>query len=183
MDRKRRASKEKKIKPHYWVFCEGQTEESYICFLRSKYRIPIEIVPKIAGSNINERYIKSYKKGKPSHEKDIDFLMYDADVPEILKRLKNIKTAHLLASNPSIELWFLLHYKNQTAHITPEDCIKQLSNRNHNNYKKGFIDRKLRERLDEKYQDACKKAKQKEPYKNPSSNIYELIKILEDSKR
>ncbi|MBK7480988.1 MAG: RloB domain-containing protein [Bacteroidales bacterium] len=30
-------------------------------------------------------------------------------------KIKSIKTAQLIASNPSIELWFLLHYKNQTA--------------------------------------------------------------------
>ena len=75
MGRKRQASKGKKIKPHFWVFCEGKTEESYVCFLRSKYRIPIEIVPKIIGSNISEKIIKRYKKGKPTHEKDIDFLI------------------------------------------------------------------------------------------------------------
>ena len=127
MVRKRKASKGKKIKPHFWVFCEGKTEESYTCFLRSEYRIPIDIVPKVAGSKIDERFIKNYKKGKPTHEKDIDFLMYDADVPEVLERLIKIKKAILLASNPSIELWFLLHYKNQKANISTDDCIKELS--------------------------------------------------------
>ena len=60
MGRERKPSKEKKIKPHYWVFCEGQTEEAYVCFLRSKYRIPIEIVPKVLGNKINERLINTY---------------------------------------------------------------------------------------------------------------------------
>lgn len=77
MTRKRTASKGKKINPHFWVFCEGETEEAYVSFLRSRYRIPITIVSKIVGNKINERFIKSYKKGKPTHEKDKDFLMYD----------------------------------------------------------------------------------------------------------
>ncbi len=183
MGRKRQASKEKKINPHFWVFCEGKTKESYVCFLRSKYRIPIEIVPKIVGSNIDERLIRSYKRGKPTHEKDIDFLMYDSDVIEVLERLRKIESVKLLASNPSIELWFLLHYKNQTAHITTEACINQLYNRNHNTYKKGLLDNKLREKLNEKCVDACKRAEQKELFNNPSSNIYELIMILEDIKK
>lgn len=180
MGRKRQASKGKKIKPHFWVFCEGKTEETYVCFLRSKYRIPIEIVPKVIGSNIDDRLIKRHKKGKPTHEKDIDFLMYDADVEAVLVRLQKIDSAKLLASNPSIELWFLLHYKNQNANITTDNCIRELCNRNQNTYKKGVLDRKLRENLNEKCSDACKRAKQKELFNNPSTNIYELIEILEE---
>lgn len=153
-----------------------------MCFLRSKYRIPIEIVPKVIGSNIDERLIKRHKKGKPTHEKDIDFLMYDADVKEVLDRLQKIKSAKLLASNPSIELWFLLHYKNQTANITTDNCIRELCNRNQNNYKKGVLDTKLREKLLEKCSDACKRAKQKELFDNPSTNLYELMEILEEIK-
>ncbi len=179
MGRKRQASKGKKIKPHFWVFCEGRTEETYVCFLRSKYRIPIEIVPKVIGSKIDTKLIKRHKKGKPTHKKDIDFLMYDADVKEVLDRLKKIHPAKLLASNPSIELWFLLHYKNQTAYITADDCIKELCNRNHNTYKKGVLSEKLQDKLNEKCSDACKRAKQKELFNNPSTNIYELIEILD----
>ena len=115
MASKRSASKGKKINPHFWVFCEGKTEESYVSFLRSKYRIHIEIIPKIVGNKITDRFIIKYKQGKPTHKKDRDFLIYDADVPETLEKLKGIQAAKLIASNPSIELWFLLHYKNQTA--------------------------------------------------------------------
>ena len=63
MSSERQASKGKKINPHFWVFCEGKTEEAYIRFLRSEYRLPVEIVTKIAGCDISERYIRSYKKG------------------------------------------------------------------------------------------------------------------------
>lgn len=183
MGRKRQPPKNKKIKPHFWVFCEGKTEETYVCFLRSKYRIPIEIIPKVIGSNIDEKLIKRHKRGKPIHEKDIDFLLYDADVIEVLNRLKSIKSAKLLASNPSIELWFLLHYKNQTANISSNDCISELSKRNNNDYKKGVIDCKLKAKLNGRQNEACKRAKQKELFNNPSSSIYLLIEILEDYKK
>ncbi len=69
MARKRSASKGKKINPHFWVFCEGKTEEAYISCLRSKYRIPIEIVSKIVGSKITDRFIKEYKKGNQFMQK------------------------------------------------------------------------------------------------------------------
>jgi len=71
MGRGRKPSKGKKIRPHFWVFCEGQTEEAYISHLRSEYRVPIEIVTKITGNNINESKIKNHKAGKPVHKKDV----------------------------------------------------------------------------------------------------------------
>lgn len=181
MGRSRHASKRKRIRPHYYVFCEGKTEETYICFLRSKYRIPIEIVTKVTGSNISNRLINSHKRGKPIHEKDKDFLVYDGDVPEVLDRLQNIESVTLLVSNPSIELWFLYHYKNQTAVISTEECIRQLENRNNGQYKKGAIDKKLYEKLDTRISTACNRAEQSQPFNNPSSNINELISILEDN--
>ena len=179
----RTASKGKKINPHYWVFCEGETEEAYVTFLRSKFRIPIEIVSKIVGNKITSPSINKYKQNKPTHEKDKDFLMYDADVPETLERLKAIRSALLIASNPSIELWFLLHYKNQTANITTKDCIKELSNRNRNVYKKGIIDKPLERKLSEICSKACERARNLELFKNPSSNMYTFIEELEKHKR
>lgn len=181
MSRKRAASRGKKINPNFWVFCEGETEEAYISYLRSHYRIPITIVPKIVGNRITERFIRSFKKGKPIHEKDRDFLMYDADVPELLEPLKSIKSAMLLVSSPSIELWFLLHYKNQTTFITTKECMKELENRNKTAYRKGIIDSKLEPRLSGHCHNATKRAQALTLYHNPSSNIYEFIEILEKS--
>lgn len=175
----RKPSKGKKINPRFWVFCEGETEEAYVCFLRSLYRLPIEIKSKVAGNDIDESYIRKYKWGKPTHKKDQNFLLYDADIEVTLTRLKKIKGAKLLASNPSIELWFLLHYKNQTSSITTEDCIRELSNRNRNQYKKGTLDEKLKCKLKTKRQDAVTRAKRTSLNENPSTNVYEFIEILE----
>ncbi|NCB85138.1 MAG: RloB domain-containing protein [Bacteroidia bacterium] len=180
---KRTASKGKRINPKFWVFCEGKTEKAYVCFLRSRYRLPIEIIPQIIGSNIDERIINKHKDKKLSHEKDVIFLLYDADVPEVLQRLRNIREAELLVSNPSIEYWFFLHYKNHVTQTTEEMCIKELSNRNRNEYKKGYIDDKLKQHLNEKQSEACSRAKKTELYNNPSSNVYIFIEKLEKAKK
>jgi hypothetical protein len=58
----KRVSKGKKINPTFFIFCEGETEEAYIKYLRSTYRLPIEIDPKISESRITGKYISSYKK-------------------------------------------------------------------------------------------------------------------------
>jgi len=139
MASKRAKSKGKQINPHYWVFCEGDTEEAYVCLLRAHYRLPIEVVAKVFGTSISARCIKSHKMGKPSTHKDKDFLLYDADRPDVIRRLAEIKNAVLLVSNPSIELWFLFHYKNISGEITTTKCINEITNRNRKEYKKGFI--------------------------------------------
>lgn len=180
---KKSASKGKKINPHFWVFCEGETEEAYVCFLRSKYRIPIEIVPKIVGNKITQRIIQNSKQGKPTHDKDKNFLIYDADVQQVLEKLKSIKSTVLIASNPSIELWFLLHYKNQKANITTENCIRQLSIKNRNIYKKGVIDAQLEIKLSEICTKACERAKELTLFDNPSSNMNVFIEELENVNR
>lgn len=41
-----RKSKGKEIKPTFFVFCEGESEEVYISFIRSTYRVPIQITAK-----------------------------------------------------------------------------------------------------------------------------------------
>ena len=179
MSRKRSLSRGKKINPKYWVFCEGETEEAYINFLRQKYRIPIEIKLKVSGNKINEGLIKRTLKGQPSHDKDKIFLMYDADIQDIVNRVLSIPETLPLLSNPTIELWFLLHCKNQTAFISQEDCIKEISKRNKVKYKKGLIDSRLKEKLDQKTSDACRRAKTLSFHNNPSSNIYKFIELLE----
>jgi len=178
MGSKRSPSKGKKINPHYWVFCEGETEAAFVAHLRSKLRVPIEIVTKVIGNRITQRLINSHKQGKPIDPKDKDFLIYDADVPVTLERLKAIKSAILIASNPSIELWFLLHYKNQSANISTNDCIRELCNRNRNTYKKGVIDSRLEMKLTESCEKACERAKGLYLFDNPSTNMYVFIEEL-----
>jgi hypothetical protein len=181
MASRRKSSKGKTINPTLFIFCEGETEESYINLLKSTYRLPsIHIQAKIGRNNITSEYIENYKQGRPTDDKDIDFLMYDLDVPTILDRLNNIENTTLLVSNPCIELWFLLHYKNQNSNISTSQCNKELQNRV--NYKKGVIDAKLKAKLISKTSDAIKRAKKLMLNKNPSSTIYKLIEILEELK-
>jgi len=179
MASRRKESKDKRINPTLFVFCEGETEVAYINMLKSYYRIPsIQIHPKIGGNDITTEYINNYKKDKPTHEKDKDFLLYDLDVPAILNRLNRIDNCTLLISNPSIELWFLLHYKNQTANLDTASCCREMLNRNRV-YKKGLIDEKLKDKLITRKGDAIRRAKALNSPNNPSSTVYRLVEELD----
>lgn len=179
MSRNKRISKGKEINPTFFVFCEGETEEAYICYLRSKYRLPVSIDTKIAGNRITEKYIENYKKNKITHPKDKNYLMYDLDVPEMLERLNTIKNVTLLCSNPCFELWYLLHLQGQSATVTSAECIRKLKN-HLPNYAKGLFDNSLKKVIEEKQDKAVSRASKLSPFNNPSSHIFELIKDMEE---
>ena len=175
----KRTSKGKPIKPIFFVFCEGETEEAYIKFLRSTYRIPVEIDPKIAGNKITEKYISNYKSQKNVHPKDKTYLVYDCDVEPVLQKLKCIKKVHLLCSNPCFEFWYLLHCQNQTASITSKECVSKLK-QHIKNYQKGVFDDKLKSKIIENKDKSVLRAKSLTEFSNPSSTVYKLMEDLDE---
>ena len=180
MRQSNRISKGKQINPTFFVFCEGKTEEHYLLYLRSKYKFPIDI--KIVKSSITEKLILNYKKNKPSHEKDKNYLMYDLDVEGMLQKLQLIKTAELISSNPCFEFWYLLHYQEHNAHLTSDDCKRKLL-LHHKTYKKGTIDYKLKEKLIEKQDKAVHRAAKLKKHQNPSSLVFQIINDIEAFRR
>lgn len=178
MSRKRAKPKGRKINPTYFVFCEGKTEEAYSKFLRQKYRLPIEIKTKVTGQEISDAYIKNYLKGELVTDFDKNYLMYDLDAVEFIPRLKAVNSGIVLGSNPSIELWFLLHYRNQRSNINTANCIRDLTGCN-SQYEKGNINYELQKTLDSNILKAIERAKILQDYSNPSSMIYKLVEELE----
>lgn len=171
------------MRPTFFVFCEGKSEEAYVKYLRSKYRLPIEIDPNVAGLSISKQHISNYKKGKDVDPKlDKDFLMYDLDRDDILPRLQTIGSAIIIASNPCIELWYLLHCKNQTSELTSNQCNETLS-RYIKTYDKGTLCPELLLRLGKHLADARHRAQKLTPLSNPSTNMYRFLDELERAKQ
>jgi hypothetical protein len=108
-------------------------------------------------------------------------LVYDLDVTGMHSKLEKIKDTILLASNPCIELWFLLHYKNQKSAVDSKYCCRELGNRN-KKYTKGIIDNKLYKKLLDKRKDAIKRARELRAFQNPSSTMYLFLEKLEELK-
>lgn len=181
MGRTRRLSKNREVNPTFFVFCEGETEEAYVKLLRSLYRLPIEIIPKISDSNISEKYIQSCKKQYVLHDKDMTFLMFDLDVAGMFERLSSIPDAILLCSNPCFELWLLLHYTEHKNTVSSPVCIHKLMD-HESHYTKGSIIHSLHTHLIENRMLAVEKAKQLILYKNRSTSVYRFIEELEKIK-
>ena len=177
----KRRPRGKRINPTFFVFCEGQTEEEYVKFLRSVYRIPIEINSKRAGDKISKSFINNYLRTKTRHKKDEIFLMYDLDVEGTLDRLNTIDRI-LLVSNPCIELWFLLHFRDQRANISTSKCIRALEDSSPN-YQKGKLTDNLKRILIDSVNDAILRSEQLNNHDNPSTTVKEFIEHLESAKR
>lgn len=176
----RRHSKGRLVNPTFFVFCEGQSEEEYVKFLRSSYKIPIEINSKQAGHNISQRFINNYLKTKTRHQKDEVFLMYDLDVDGLYEKLISLNGI-LLLSNPCLELWFLLHFRNQLKNISSKNCNRKLV-QICKSYEKGIISRELKEILIQQASEAVDRSKTLKLFHNPSSSIFRLIENLETAK-
>ncbi|MFZ2341360.1 MAG: RloB family protein [Bacteroidales bacterium] len=177
MAKRYRQSKGKEVRPTYFVFCEGESEEAYIAYIRSKYRVPIEIKSKVAGSRISQQFVNRVLKYFPLHEKDRTFLFYDLDVPEVLTRLQSVNGAILIVSNPCLELWYILHTCNQSAERNSQQIVSQLDRICHG-YTKGSICFRLKHKLSTVEDQACSRAKRLTSYNNPSTTVYRLLEQI-----
>jgi hypothetical protein len=183
MKKERNLKPSRKMKPVSLVFCEGETEEAYINFLRKKYRSPSKVITHVTGLAISPDIIKKHIQEEligPS-DRITSFLMYDLDRKEIAQKIVTCKNSVSISSNPSIELWFLLHNVEQNAEITTDVCIEKLmkSSSDWVHYKKGSLSEKQKQLLWNNRGLASTRAKQLPDGKNPSSSVYRLIESME----
>ena len=185
MKRKRNLRPERKMKPVFLVFNEGETEEAYVNFLRQQYRLPIKVIIYKTGLSISQKLIKNQIKLEQLDRRDViaTFLMYDLDKDTIIEKLDACKESVNISSSPCIELWFLLHHIAQFAEISTTACISALQKiPDWANYKKGAFSTKQKQNLWEKRMDACHRARGLQESKNPSSAVYRLIEAMEKAK-
>lgn len=181
MARKERFSKGRLMRPNFFVFCEGDTEMTYVQMLRSHYRLPIHIIAKKTVQNITPALVERCKASYVQTASDRTYLMYDLDVPEMLERLQKVSGAELLCSNPCFELWLLLHYKGVKAILTSDSCVKKLTDIV-KQYKKGTITAETAQHLKDNFSKTAERAKTLHAYDNPSTTVFLLIEELERMK-
>ena len=166
------------MKPVFVVFCEGETEEAYLDFIKQTYRSPFKIIPKVEGGKVTQHLIQTRcREVKIARNENIQvFLMYDMDKPDITEKLLRLK-AHLLLSNPCIELWFLLHCKDQKSPINTDDAVRALKHIGSPwfHYKKPEINAAQKDYLKQHVQEAMERAASLPAHGNPSSDIYHLL--------
>lgn len=108
--------------------------------------------------------------------------MYDLDVRNMFERLHKVPEATLLCSNPCFELWLLLHFTEQNAELTSEECVNRLSSFV-KQYKKGTLNTSDRNYLIDNTPIATERAKRLSAFNNPSTSIYLLTDQLDELKK
>lgn len=126
----RKSAHTRKRNPVVYLICEGsETEIRYFKRFRSR-GCNIDIIPISSQYKSADRLVQKAKAtmgNNPYYPEDGDSIwcVFDRDdnSNEVLLRAKQSAQKegyHLAYSNPSFELWFLLHFVNQQAEV--EDC-------------------------------------------------------------
>ena len=170
------------MKQIYLIFCEGESEEAYIDFLKkNERRLPIKLICHKTKLNADKIKRQTMAEKIGDGDKVTSFLMYDLDVTGTAEKIKTCKGSISIASNPSVELWFLLHVKEQKVEISTDNCGEKLkkSSPDWSNYKKGVLSEKQKQHLWDNRSMASDRARQLPEWENPSSSVYRLIEMLE----
>ena len=194
MKRFKRRSASRKLKPRVVVITEGTLTEPVYLDLFFQFHgdktstlhcIPLGQDPR----NIVERAIWEREKSRrdPDSLRDSYWAMFDKDdhtrFQEAVKLAedKNIFTA---ISNPSFELWAILHYELQDAPITQRECEQKLRNRIPG-FGKGkrfedvpAIKCSYRNAVDRARQLLTRRLEERTPFGNPSTTVQELTEFL-----
>jgi len=186
MKKERNQRPSRKMKPVFLVFCEGETEETYVNFLRQQYKLPIKVITHVTGLALSQKKVKKYIEDEKigRNDKIMSFLMYDLDIDGIVDKIGSCKSSINIASNPSVELWFLLHSSEQNAFILTNACIEKLrkSAKEWECYKKGVLTDKQKKILWDNRKIASDRAMKLQNGKNPSSMIYFLLDEMEKTR-
>ena len=186
MAREKSSRPKRKMKPVILVLCEGETEECYVEHLKQKYRLPIKIVSKVVGQQINQKLINRHKKElKISATENIDcFLMYDADVQSVVENIRKCDAKAVL-SRPCIEVWFLAHSeKIPDSDMSGADCLRRMEKFvEWTHYKKGTLSDAQKNLLWEKRLDAAKNISHIVDGSKAFSTVNEFIDVLERNAR
>lgn len=137
----------------YTLICEGNSEINYFNELKVDLRVPfITIVPvsttKKDPVNIVNQAIKTFEENKRIHNfqsGDKYFCIFDLDhhsEKEILKAyelIKSIPQIEIIFSNPSLEIWFLLHFEKGIDNISNKKLCEKLGEKLGEKYSKSKI--------------------------------------------
>jgi hypothetical protein len=191
----RRRGPRRQPKPRFLIVCEGiVTEPRYFRDVRHIERslIDLQIEPGGTPKTLVERAVelKRDADGKARKLKDDNqkyeevWCVFDIDEHPLIAGAKDQARANgveLAISNPCFELWALLHFQDQRAHIE-RGKVQHLCRSHMRNYEKQLEYETLRP----KYSDALRRADDLQRWHdsrgtvgaNPSTTVYRLVERI-----
>ena len=189
--RRRRGFREPRAR--FLVVCEGKvTEPLYFNDIRRLERgiIDLQLVPAGVPKTVVEEAVRLKKESARDARRDRNlrydhvWCVFDVDehpfVPEA-KQQAQANGIELAVSNPCFELWLLLHFQDQTAHIERR-AVQRLCREHMPGYRKAPPSDALIPRLNEATERAIQlenwQASRDNAAGNPSTGVYRLIQQI-----
>jgi hypothetical protein len=183
----RRKSGGREPRPVILIVCEGEkTEPNYFKAIKHSRRVNAEVI--IVPRKIQPKdIIKSAEQEKLSYrEYEQIWCVFDCDErPDFELSItsakeKGFKVAY---SNPCIELWYLLHYQTQNAHITKKVVDRKLKSHLPNYSKSRPIYEELQHLETQAFENADAQEKHhvnsgRQKTCNPSTTVHKLVEYL-----
>lgn len=191
-DSLRRRGPTRETKLRFLIVCEGRvTEPRYFLQLRHllKSLVDLEVLPGGDPKILVERAVQKRKEAdKAAHQKHDSYLSYDevwcvCDVDEHARLNDALQQAlangiEVALSNPCFELWALLHFQDQTAHIE-RGAVQHLCREHMPGYRKELSCEALLNRHPEAEERAIRLDRTQKalgtPRGNPSTGVYRLV--------
>lgn len=184
-----RKKAQKDIKPGIYILGEGKTEQYYFIHLKSLLGYTYNVKPSLCKNTSIDEISKKVK----DLIKDFVFIIcvFDLDVinrdnkekakyDKLINKYKNKDNILFCASCPSIEYWFLLHYKQTNKYFKDSNevanelkkYLKDYDKKEEYLKKTKWVEELLK---DNKLQTAIERAKQNHDKLGSYTNIYEAI--------
>lgn len=194
MPSRRRSAKPKRFE--LLILCEGtRTEDDYFTYLKRRHKsvnitvdsrggVPMTLVERAA--SIKKREERDEKRGRGVAHDEI-WCVFDRDEHPNFKEavLKAAAVSIGVATSiPCFELWLLLHFQEQTAHLERDEAQRALGTHAGTTSKNKSIPPSVMETLYAQYElaksraielDKMHKRNFTEDESNPSSNIWEIV--------
>lgn len=179
--------------PRFFIFTEGKSEVLYFEMFRRR-GMPVSVIPIQAGNTdiigITEYCLNELRKrGFGEVSGDRAAIVFDRDrnkLEKILKAREMASEVRLFMSNPSLEYWLLLHFRDITKEMEQKDMEGLLGSLLGQKYSKGMD---LTRRLPESgIHDAIRRAERRLPrdsctveacyVRTPSTMLHVLVSEL-----
>lgn len=178
------------LRQRFLIVCEGEkTEPNYFRSFRASVVVDIFGTGLNTGDVVDYALTKKREAQRNDEQYDQVWAVFDLDefpagnfnaAIEKAKK-KGVKAAY---SNPSFELWFLLHFEYRNSAIDRWECVDILSKKLKKHYEKKS--KNMRDELFSQEQDAIKRAEKLfasyQPHNpardNPCTTVHQLVKEL-----
>jgi len=181
-----------KTRESIFIIGEGLTEKRYFQHLKKLKGYPCIVRPRFFSSKNSIYYLE--KRTKELLMADVTVICaFDADVAQrngaererlqnFIEEYKENDKVIICDSLPSIEFWFLLHFKNTNKHFANYTTIRNELRKyipRYDKTEKYLIQNKWVKTLIERQKSAINNGRNLKPGKGSYSNIYKAIEILE----